>query len=175
MRFSAELTQEKVSLVVNRREGIGRRVRKKRRQNVKGPDCQLVAGIELVERIGALQHLGSIEREDGVKRARQGVDGERLQGIVRPRTLSENRVQVGTVVRVAMADEYRIEPEDVAKGEGCGHPVPRVDEEAEAILFDEVSAAGPATTGIAATAPDHREPHRWKNSQAYSTSRIPPR
>jgi hypothetical protein len=116
---------------------IGSRVRKKRRQNLERPDGQLITGFEMVDGIRADQDLGSIEREDGIKCARQGVDRERWQGSVRPRMGSENRIEIGAVVRVCMADEHCIELGRVVDREGRGHPVAGVDKEAEAIRLDD--------------------------------------
>jgi hypothetical protein len=69
-------------------------------------------------------------------------------------------VQVGAVVRVAVADQHRV---DV----GCCHAlqqprqggVPRVHHDPEPVVLDEVPAAGLPGCGPGTTAAQHRHPH----------------
>ena len=74
-----------------------------------------------------------------------------------------------------MADEYRIEAGPAASRERGCDSVARVDQEAEAIGFDEIPAAGTARSGVTAAAPDHRQPHRAQSSACLDSSPRPRR
>ena len=62
-----------------------------------------------VEHVRAGHDLRSIEGHDGVEGASRRVHRHRRQRDASPRPVAEDRVQVGAMVGVAMADQHRIE------------------------------------------------------------------
>jgi hypothetical protein len=68
--------------------------------------------------------------------------------------LAEDGIQVRAVVRVSMTDQHCIEARCVGGREGRGHPIPGIDQDAEAVRLNDVSAARTPTTGVSATASD---------------------
>ena len=73
--------------------------------------------------------------------------------------LAEDRIRVGAVVGVGMADKHCIESGRVVGREGRSHAVPGVDQEAEPIRLDDVPTARAAMTGVPAAASDNSQSH----------------
>ncbi len=136
------------------------RVGEQRGPHLEGSDGHLVARLQLMDHMRAGHDLRSIERQDGIERASRREHRQRRQGDLGPCPGAQERVQVGAMVRMAMAHEHGIEAGRIIGRERHRHAVAGIDQDGEAIGFQEVSAARLPTPRIPAAAPDHGQSHR---------------
>ncbi len=143
--------------------GVRDRVRQQSRFDRERADRKRLAGLEFVNLAGALQGLDLIERQHRAQGIRQGVGRQSRRLIVLHQASAEQRVQIGDVVRVAVADEHgvdrlgRHDPEEPRDDR-----VARVDEQAEPVVLDEVATAGTSGRRKPAGAAEDGESHRWR-------------
>jgi hypothetical protein len=88
---------------------VGHPVRQEAGLRVERADGQPATGGELVQDVGGCQHRGVIESEHRVQGAGYGVHRQRHRRIVAQRSRPQQRVQIGAVVRMAVADEDRVD------------------------------------------------------------------
>ena len=112
-----------------------------------------------MERDGAHEPLSAVERQDGVQRSGQRPHRERPQRDGCQDPGAEQRIEVGAVVGVPVADEHGVERRRALGGQGGGHAVSGVDQQAESVVVDEVAAARLARARVGATSPDDGELH----------------
>ncbi len=107
------------------------------------------------------EHAGTIECEHRVQGARQGVHGQRSHLIAGQRAGAEQRIQVGAVIGMSVTDQHRV---DLGRRREPEQPrqrrVAEVDDQAEAVVLDEVTAARLSSLWPGSAAAENREPHQ---------------
>ena len=124
------------------------------------PDPECVAGLELAQVVRVVQHPGPVEREDRIERAGQCEQRKRRCRIVAQCPSPEQRVEVGAVVGMAVADEHGIDLGGRQEPEQPGqHCVAGIDQQPEPVVLEQVAAAGFARRGPRAAATDDAQLH----------------
>jgi hypothetical protein len=141
--------------------GIREMVRKWAALNGERTQREPIPGGELVQRVGLGQHCRAIQCEDGIERARECVDGQLWSGHLIQGPRSEQRVQVGTVVRVPVGDHHsvhRIGAKDAKQTRQRG--IADVHQQVEAFVLHQKATAGLTSFGPGPAAAQNRESHR---------------
>ena len=141
--------------------GIRDRVREQSRLDRERADRERVAGLEFADLTGVLQGRDLIERQHRAQGIRKGVGRQRGASSSLHQASAEQRVQIGDVVRMAVADEDgvdRLGRQDLE--EPRDDRVSRIDKQAEPVVLDEVATAGTASRREPAGAAQDGESHR---------------
>ncbi len=124
------------------------------------PDPERVAGLEFAQVVRVVQHPGPVEREDRIERAGQREQWKRGRRIVAQCAGPEQRVEVGAMVGVAVADEHGIDLLGQEEPEQPGqHRVARIDQQPESVVLEQIAAAGFVRRGPRAAAADDAQFH----------------
>ena len=119
------------------------------------PDGHRIARLEQFELIRITEHRRPIESEHGIQSAGQGVDRQRRGWSVHERPGAKERVEIGAVIGVTVADQDRV---DLVGGNRAQQlrqdGVAGIDQQPEAVVFEEIAAARLAGCRPAATAAD---------------------
>ena len=124
-------------------------------------DRERVAGLEHTDLTGALQGRDLIERQHRAQGFRKGVGRQSRRVVNLHQASAEQRVQVGDMVRMAVADKDgvdRLGRQDLE--EARDDRVARVDQQAEPVVLDEVATTGTGCRGVRAGPAKDRESHR---------------
>jgi hypothetical protein len=108
------------------------------------PHAQLVAVGESVHIVGVppLGEHAVVECQDGVQRTGQRMQRQRRRGLVPQGAGSQQRVQVGAVVGVLVADEHGVDLGGIeALEQSRQGRVPGVDQQHEAVVLEQVATA----------------------------------
>ena len=88
---------------------VGQEVRQQARRDVERADPERVTRTELPEIQSRVEHAWPVEREHGAQGARQGVRRQRRRRVVAQHAGAQQRVQVGDMVGMPVADDHRVD------------------------------------------------------------------
>lgn len=133
----------------------------------------MVAGGELVQLVRIGQHARPIKGKHRVQRTRQRVDRQRRGRFLTQRARTQQRVQIGAMVWMAVADKDHI---DLL---GCGvaqqprqRCIARVHKQPETVVLHKETAAGTASLRPCTAGPQHPQPHQNNPTDAPATNRL---
>lgn len=130
-------------------------------------DVQAAADGEFVQDVAAGQHPRPVQREHRVQRT-----GRRVHRKGRQRVTAEDpgpqRIQVGAVIGMPVADEHRVEEASAEQFQQPRHDrIAKVEQQPEPVVFHQVTAARRAFTTfrtvITATKACQHISHAWRN------------
>lgn len=153
---------------------VGYPVRQQAGLGAERADVQAAARAELVQREGAGQHLGAIQRQDRIQCAGQRMHRQWRRWVSAQCTGPQQRAQVGAVIRVPVADEYSV---DLLSGCPLQEPrhrrIAKIDQQPETIVLHQEATARLARLRPRAAPAKNREPHtRHPNDQSADNPRA---
>ena len=143
--------------------GVRDGVRQQPRLDLERADRERLAGLEFANLTRARQGPDLVERQHRAERVRKRIGRQARRRVVAQRASAQQRVQVGDMVRVTVTDEHGVDrlgghdPEEQRDDR-----IPRIDEQAEPVVLDQVTAAGTAGTRKPAGAAEDGESHRCR-------------
>jgi hypothetical protein len=148
-------------------------VRQQARPGPERADLEVAAGGKRVQGVAVVQHPRPVEREHRVERAGQRVHRQRRRRVGAQRSRTQQRVEVGAVVGMSVADEHGV---DVLGGRSALQPlhgsVAGVEQQPEPVVLHEVAAARLVGRRPGAAATEHRDAHPDDRTAGLATLRT---
>jgi hypothetical protein len=112
-------------------------VRERPRFDLEWTDRERLAGLEHAQVARSVEHAGPVEREHGAQGTGQRMDRQGRSRIVAKRASAQERIHVGDMVGMPVADQHGVEclgRQELEQSRQDG--VARIDEQPEAAVFD---------------------------------------